>query len=158
MYKKLVLIILTLCFVYILGTGVFAAPQAITQGTTGNAQIIDVTNPVDCITTFKNHVVVSVTGNEGVIVTLYTFDPNVNNYVIYTDKLGETSWNVGPSGLFIKRLPIVEGVNYMGVYAEYNDTDQFVSRRVDGASRSLCDGLRAILINSVEDIVQTMGE
>lgn len=158
MYKKAIIIIMTLCFVYILGAGVFAAPETIDPGYGGNSQVMQVTNPEDYVTTFKNHVVVSVTGSEGVVITLYKYDPNTDKYVVYTDKLGQTSWSIGPTGLFIKRLPIIQGVNYVGIYGQYDVNDQFVSRRVDGASRSLCDGLRAILINSVEDIVQTMGQ
>ena len=156
MYKKLLFITVVFSFIYILGLGASAAPYSLPSYYRGNASIINVTNPQDFLTTFKDHAVVSVTGNEGVVVTLYTYDPNSAQFIIYTQYNGETSWAVGPSGLFIKRMPINLGVNYIGVYAQLGGYDQFITRRVDRANQSIRDGLKNILINSVDDIVQAI--
>lgn len=157
MYKKILLLVLTLGIIYILGLGAAAAPQAIDSSYRGTAKIVHVTNPNDGITTFKNHTVVSVTGDEGVIVTLYVYNPNNKKFVLHTERNGENSWFIGPSGLFVKRLPINPGVNYIGVFAEQRGYDQFITRRVDQANKSIRDGVKTILIKSMEDIVQSMG-
>ena len=154
MYKKLLLLVLTTGLLYILSVGVFAAPQTINSSYRGNSGIIYVTNPNDGITTFKNHTVVSVIGDEGVIVTLYVYDANAGEFVLYTERNGENSWFVGPSGLFIKRLPIGNGVNYIGVFGESNGVSQFISRRVDRGSKAISEGIKSILIKSIKDVVQ----
>lgn len=153
MRKHFILSIMAMCLIYILGAGVFAAPQTLEPEYRGTADIIKVTNPNDGITTFKNHTVVSVIGDEGVIVTLYAYDPNIRKFVLYTDKNGENSWFIGPSGLFIKRIPIMQGVNYIGAFAELRGYDHFITRRVDQADRSIKDGITSILIKSMEDII-----
>jgi hypothetical protein len=53
--------------------------------------------------------------------------------------------------LFIKRIPITSGINYVGVFAEENGYDQFVKRRVD-RNRTL----RTIIIDRVEDVMDTI--
>jgi hypothetical protein len=158
--KKFILsTIITISLIYVLGMITFAAPQTLSPEYKGTASdIINVTNPDNGVTTFKNHTVVSVTGDEGVIVTLYTYDPQTTQFVLHTDKNGENSWFVGPSGLFIKRLPINDGINYVGIFAELNGYDQFITRRVDKEDLSIKDGIKAIVIKSMDDIVESMGE
>lgn len=154
MLKKSIFLVLMIGSLYIFSIGAFAAPYTLDSSYRGTADIIQVTNPNDGVTTFKNHAVVSVTGNEGVIVTLYLYDPNVGQFVLYTQSDGGNSWFVGPSGLFVKRIPINVGVNYVGVFAELNGYDQFITRRVDRANQSIREELKSLLIQSMDDLVQ----
>lgn len=156
MYKKLIFTALLVSLLYILGCGTLAAPQTLEGTYTGTAQLVTVTNPNNGTTTFKSQAVVSVTGDEGVIVTLYTYNAESGVYELYTDKNGENSWFIGPSGIFVKRVPIYSGVNYIGVFAEQNGYDQFVIRRVDKGSKKISQGIKNILIKSMEEIVQTV--
>lgn len=149
--KKILFATLTLGLIYILSIGVFAAPQELDPTYDGTAQIITVTNPVDNITTLNRHIVVTATADEGVIVTLYTYDPDTKKYELYKDAYGNDSWRIGASGLFIKRIPVIDGINYVGVFAEQNGFDQFIKRRVD-RNRTL----KTIIIDKVEDVMGTI--
>lgn len=149
--KKVLFAIITLGLIYILGTGVFAAPQELDPTYDGTAKIINVTNPDNNITTLKRYVVVTATGDEGVIVTLYTYNPETKMYELYKDANSDDSWRIGASGLFIKRIPVEDGINYIGVFAEQNGYDQFVKRRVD-RDRSL----KTIIIDKIEDVMNTI--
>lgn len=149
--RKILFTVLTLGIICILSTGVFAAPEQLDPTYNGTAQIINVTNPEDNITILKRHIIVTATGNEGVIITLYAYNPNTKKYELYKDANGEDSWRIGASGLFIKRMPTVDGINYVGVFSEQNGFDQFIKRRVDRDKT-----LKTIIIDKIEDVMGTI--
>lgn len=158
MIKKIFLMSLSICMLYLLGTVSFAAPSQLSSTYISSIDVIDVTNPEDGVTTFKDNSVVSLIGQENVAISLYLYDPNLAKFVLFHEANGESSWIVGPSGLFIKRIPIDNGVNYIGVFAEYDGNGQFITRRVDRAKLSVKNQIKTIFFKSMNDIVKTSGQ
>lgn len=155
MQKSVFLLGIIICIAIMASAYTFAAPQTLDPNYIGTADLITVTNPNNGITTFKNYTLVSVLGEEDVEISLYKYNPTTKRLTLYTEKNGRNTWYVGSSGLFIKRLPISNGVNYIGIFAGWRGYDQLIIRRVDKGSMTIGGGIKNILIKSMEDIVQT---
>lgn len=120
--KRFIAIIVMIFTMSVAGTA-FAAPDIMSVNDRGNAtDLIILNNSGEEITVFSKDYVISGSGQEGVVVTLYIYNSTDNVYKkVYITKDGEPKlmeWKIGPSGLFMDEVQLVEGNNRFALRAE----------------------------------------
>ncbi len=118
MFKKTLIAVVLVCFM--LFTAAYAAPNYVNIGDAGNTSgLITITRPdKQKDFTYDQGYYFSGIGRNGIKVTLYRYDPNINAYAkLYKDGVEQT-FHVGASGFFWTILNLNYGDNYFLARAE----------------------------------------
>lgn len=133
MIKRLFQAIIIAFILSIAVTG-FAAPDEMAADDKGNAtDLIILNNPAgEEIVTFEKSYILSGSGQEGIIVTLYVYSSADNKYkkiFIQEDgKLKPVEWQIGESGQFMNEIELSDGNNKFALRAEKDENTYQVEK------------------------------
>lgn len=128
MVKKLCILLVFIFTLSVFSASVMAAgnENIYSKDTRSTGQsIVTITRPDGDESTFKKSYVISgVTDTEGVSVKVLIYDESKGSYVDFSDVDGESSWDIGSSGTFIKEFSLNEGANKIRIAAFSPKTDE----------------------------------
>ena len=157
--KKLCIAILMLASLLAGQLSVFASPDTVAAGSTGNSNgLVVVTKPKNQKdSTFSADYVISGYGKEGSTVTFYNYSDEdgvykkIFNTAQYLDANGNVQTapvacevKIGASGLFMNSIPLSQGLNNVLVRAENGDKLQFMKLSLTRYSYNLFDIIKSL--------------
>jgi hypothetical protein len=122
-----------------------AAPKEISGDIKSTSEVLWLSKPEDNISTFSTSCIISGVASPGAVVTVYI---QTNEQIDKYEKLiidnEELSWEVGPSGMFVKEITLKSGkVNRIMIYAEKDEVNfQVVKREITVKESNLKELIR----------------
>ncbi len=151
MFKKLVQLFIILAIISIVTIG-FASPEEMSVDDNGNITgLIILNNPREG-NTFEKEYVLSGSGKEGIMLTVYMYNSETNNYkkVYIVDEVGikPAEWEIGASGIVMQEIQLEKGKNLISLRATLDDYNyQVIKIDVNLLSKDLLMRLKELNIN-----------
>ena len=152
--KVVCMVSLALCVSVLAGVCAFAAPGYLSPGASGNSNsLISVKRPASgsAVTTSKSYSV-STAGRQGVEVTIFRKSNYDNNFYPVYQGGYLLSGTIGPSGVYVVSIQLMEGPNKIRVYAENQNEKQIITIDLTRITKSQLDRINGMSVGDVFSI------